>query len=331
MDVGNLEPSPERLMGMLRRMVEIRLFEEMVERLYREGRIAGPTHLYVGQEAVAVGVCEALVEGDQVVSTYRGHGHAIARGVPPSMLLAEILGRATGTCRGLGGSMHASMSTAHGIPVATAIVGSGLPIGVGMALALSYMKTGRVVAAFFGDGAVNTGAFHEALNLAAIWRLPILFVCENNQYAMSTPIRRVLAGESITARAAAYGIRAQQVFGNDVVEVHRVARALVEQLRKGEGPAFMECLTYRFKGHGAYDVVTWYRPRDEVEAWLARDPIALLKKRLIEQGLLTEEQYRQMEAEVQGRLEEARAEALEAPVLEYEQLGQLVYAGDGDG
>lgn len=316
----------EKLLRFLRKMMEIRMFEEMVERLYREGKIAGPTHLYIGQEAVAVGVVEALHPDDVIISTYRGHGHGIARDVPMKAVLGEILGRAVGTCKGLGGSMHAPISVDRKILFATAIVGSGIPIAVGAALAFKYRNSKNIAVAFFGDGAVNTGAFHEALNLASVWHLPVLFVCENNLYAMTTALSRTFAGESIAARASSYGMRTYRVMGNDVVEVYERTSEAVEHIRAGEGPAFMECLTYRQKGHGGYDLGTWYRPREEMDEWFSRDPIELLFNRLKGEGIISEEDRKKMESEIASQLEKIAEEVLNAPVAEFETLSRYVYS-----
>ncbi|MEM2095549.1 MAG: thiamine pyrophosphate-dependent dehydrogenase E1 component subunit alpha [Candidatus Caldarchaeum sp.] len=316
----------EKLLKMFRKMVEIRFFEERVEKLYREGKITGPTHLYMGQEAVAVGVVEALDHNDLIISTYRGHGHGLARGVSMEAVLGEILGRAVGTCRGLGGSMHAPISTEHRIPLATAIVGSGLPIAVGAALGFKHRGEKNLAAVFFGDGAVNTGAFHEALNLASLWRLPVLFVCENNLYAMTTALSRTFAGESIAARASSYGIKTYVVNGNDVVEVYEKSSEAASRVRAGEGPVFLECRTYRQKGHGGYDLGTWYRPREEIDEWLARDPVELLFSRLKAGGLLDEDGRRAVEEEVLTALDAVVEKTLNSPVADFSVLEDLVYA-----
>jgi TPP-dependent pyruvate/acetoin dehydrogenase alpha subunit len=318
--------SRDKLLTMLRKMIEIRMFEERVERLYREGHIQGPTHLYIGQEGVAVGVIEALEEDDVVISTYRGHGHGIARGVPMKAILGEILGKSIGTCKGLGGSMHAPISAERNIPLATAIVGSGIPIAVGVGLAFKYRERQNVAVVFFGDGAVNTGAFHEALNLAAVWKLPVLFVCENNLYAMSTPIKSVLSSESISARAASYRITTFTVLGNDVIEVYETTSRALERIRAGNGPAFIECCTYRYRGHGGYDVSTWYRPKEEVEEWLRRDPIDMLVERMKSSGMLTDEEKKKIEDDIARQLDSIVEEVLKSPVYDYEKLSSLIYA-----
>jgi TPP-dependent pyruvate/acetoin dehydrogenase alpha subunit len=318
--------SRDELLSMLRKMIEIRKFEEKVERLFLvEGKLTGPSHLYYGQEAVAVGVMSALERDDIIVTTYRCHGHALARGVKPEALMAELFGRLTGTCRGLGGSMHAAISVEHGIPVATAIVGSGLPIAAGVALALKYRRSRAIAACFFGDGAVNTGAFHEALNLASLWKLPVLFICENNYYAEFTPLSKSLAGEGIAARAAAYGIEARSVDGNDVLEVYRAAKEASQEVRLGRGPRFLECQTYRRGGHGVYDKAA-YRPKEEVERWLSRDPIELFARRLRDVGLIDNAWMEAVGQEISAELEEAVKRAESAPTLEFGRLRDLVYA-----
>jgi len=321
-----VELDRERLLRFLRKMLEIRIFEERVEALYREGKVAGPAHLYIGQEAVAVGVLEALRPEDVVLSTYRGHGHGLARGVPMEAVMGEILGKSVGTCKGLGGSMHAPISVRHNLPMATAIVGSGLPIAVGVALGLKYRGKDSLAAVFFGDGAVNTGAFHESLNLAAVWGLPVLFVCENNLYAMTTAISRTFAGESIAARASSYGIKTYTAMGNDVVEVYKTAHEAAEHIRAGKGPAFIECRTYRQRGHGGYDMGVWYRPAEERELWFSRDPIDLLYSRLRELGYADEKLRASLEEEVGRMVEAAVKVALESPVTDFNTLLDLVYA-----
>ena len=324
---GELGLSEERLLMMFRKMLLIRRFEERVERLFFDGKLIGPSHLYLGQEAVAVGVMEALRPEDIVVSTYRGHGHALARGVPPESVMAELFGKASGTCKGVGGSMHVAMSVEHNIPMATAIVGSGIPIGAGIALALKYRREERIAAVFFGDGAVNTGAFSEGINLASVWRLPALFICENNQYSEFTPIRSVFAGESIAARASSYGLKAFQAFGNDVAAVYRAAKSASEHVRSGNGPAFIEFRTYRMKGHGVYDTA-WYRPKEEVEEWMRKEPITLFSSKLREAGLLDDARMKKIEDEVREIIDHAVEEAEKAPYLPFNELYNIVYAGE---
>ncbi|MEM1563309.1 MAG: thiamine pyrophosphate-dependent dehydrogenase E1 component subunit alpha [Candidatus Bathyarchaeia archaeon] len=317
--------SHEDFLWLLRKMCEMRKFEERVEKLFFEGQLIGPCHLYLGQEAVAAGIVKALDNEDFIISTYRGHGHAIARGVPFEALMAELFGRKTGTCKGLGGSMHSAMSIEHNILLASAIVGGGIPIAVGVGLALQYRKLNRIVAVFFGDGAVNTGAFHEALNLAAVWKLPVLFVCENNFYAFSVPHKKSFAGESIAARALSYGIKSFLVDGNDVISVYTSGKAAATHVRNGNGPAFIECRTYRKKGHGVYDKAE-YRPQSEVQEWMKKDPIERFAKNLIQLGIITKERFEALNTEIERALDACVEKARAAPYLEFSELWKFVYA-----
>jgi len=318
------------LLRMFEIMLRIRRFEEAVERLFIvEGKLIGPSHLYLGQEAVATGVIYALYPDDPIVSTHRNHGHGVARGVPFKDLMAELFGKATGTCRGLGGSMHSALSLKHGIPVATAIVGSGIPIACGIGLGIQYLKLNNVVAVFFGDGAVNTGAFNEGLNLAVVWKLPALFVCENNYYALSIPFYRACAGESIASRAASYGVRSYLISdANDVLAVYSTAKEAVEYIREGNGPAFIECRAYRKKGHGVYDT-GFYRPKEEVEFWMKKDPIERFSLKLKNLGLITDDEINNMDYKIQQELKEAIEEAEKDPVLEFNDLWNYAYV-NGD-
>ncbi|MDH5441859.1 MAG: thiamine pyrophosphate-dependent dehydrogenase E1 component subunit alpha, partial [Candidatus Bathyarchaeota archaeon] len=247
-------------------MLEIRRFEEKVWDLFGRNLIPGTLHLYIGEEATAVGVCVNLRVDDYITSTHRGHGHCIAKEARLEPMMAELLGKKTGYCKGKGGSMHVADASV-GILGATAVVGSGIPIAVGAGLSCKMRKTDQVVACFFGDGASNNGTFHESLNMAAIWKLPIVFVCENNLYAMGTRISNVTAIDNIAQRAIAYGMPGVTVDGNDAVAVFQAARGAVERARKGEGPTLLECQTYRHKGHSRFDPAT-YRPQEEVEEWM---------------------------------------------------------------
>jgi TPP-dependent pyruvate/acetoin dehydrogenase alpha subunit len=307
-------------------MIEIRRFEERVERLFlQEGALIGPSHLYLGQEAVAVGAISALNDDDLITTTYRGHGHGIAKGVPLRPLMAELFGKGTGTCKGLGGSMHAAMYPEKGSIYATAIVGSGIPIAAGIALALQQAGKRQVVMTFFGDGASNTGSFHEGMNLAAVWKLPVIFVCENNLYAMSTRADQAVAAESVATRAQAYRMRSVVADGNDVAAVFLAAKEAVENARNGQGPTLLECMTYKLKGHGVYDKAE-YRPREEVEQWLKRDPINSLKAKLLEAKLTTQTEIDQIEKQVAVEVEESVAFAKASPVLPFEELANYVYS-----
>jgi len=308
---------------MYMKALEIRHFEQRVYYLFLEGLIPGTIHLYTGQEAVAVGVCSSLRRDDFIVSTHRPHGHYIAKGGQINKLMAELFGKKTGCCKGKGGSMHVCDFDA-GMPPAIAIVGANVPIAVGMALAFKMKGTDQVVACFFGDGAINQGMWHEGVNIAAIWKLPIILVCENNLYAASTHVTKVML-KNIVERAGAYGIPGQTVDGNDVTAVYGKACKAVERARKGEGPALIECLTYRHGGHSRGDPAT-YRPKEEVEEWLRRDPISRFKNKLIEKGVLTVERAKEIERNVEAEIEEAVKFAKESPFPEPETGLEDIYA-----
>jgi TPP-dependent pyruvate/acetoin dehydrogenase alpha subunit len=262
-------------------MLVIRLFETEMHRLFLKGEIHGTTHLSSGQEAIPVGVCHALDPDDYAAGTYRGHGHALAKGTAPEALAAEMLGRATGVCGGRAGSMNV-IDLEHGLVLCSGIVGGSIAAGLGAAL--SGKRQGRVAACFFGDGASNQGYFHEGLNFAVVHELPLIFVCENNLYGEFTPMTQVTAGGSIAARAAAYGLEGQVVDGNDVRAVQAAAADAVATARGGNGPTLLECQTYRHHGHSKSDPAS-YRPADEVEQWMARDPLELERARLLEEGV----------------------------------------------
>ncbi len=265
-----------------RTMLTIRRFEERCNYLYMQGKIPSTLHLYIGQEAVASGVCAHLRHDDTITSTHRPHGHAIAKGVSIQSIMAELYGKVTGCCKGKGGSMHVGDIRVGMFP-AIAIVGAGLPIAVGSALAARQLKTDRVAVSFFGDGAANEGAFHEGLNMAAIWNLPVVFVCENNLYAASTPFETAFKIKSVSERAPAYGIEAEQVDGNDVLAVYAAAGRAIARARAGVGPTLVECLTYRQCGHSRSDPRT-YRTKAEEEEWAKSDPIQRLGELLLAEG-----------------------------------------------
>jgi len=313
----------EKLVEMYRKMLEIRYFEEKVYELYGQNLVPGTIHLYAGQEAVAVGVCANLRENDYITSTHRGHGHAIAKGAKLNKIMAEILGKRTGYCKGKGGSMHIA-DFSIGMLGATAVVGSGIPIAAGAALAIKLKGTKQVVACFFGEGASNHGTFHEGINMASVWKLPVVFVCENNLYAMGTRQTRVMLIENVADRATAYGIPGVVADGNDVLAVHEAARGAVERARKGEGPTLIECKTYRHKGHSRFDPAT-YRPKEEVEEWLKKDPIQRFKAKLFEMGLLTEMDADKIESEVVAEVEEAVKFAIESSYPAPEEALDDVY------
>lgn len=314
----------QKLVEMLWKMVEIRLFEEKVFELYGQNLVPGTIHLYAGEEAVAVGVCSALEKEDYITSTHRGHGHCIAKGADLNRTMAEILGKQTGYCKGKGGSMHIA-DFAIGMLGATAVVGAGLPIAVGAALSAKLRETKQVVACFFGEGASNQGTFHESLNFASVWRLPVVFVCENNLYAMGTRQSRVMNIDNVADRATAYGLPGMMVDGNDVLAVYEAALAAVKRSRKGEGPTLIECKTYRHKGHSRVDPAK-YRPKDEVQEWLGKDPVKLLKKRLIQESVLSESEIAGIEKEIEARIEEAVKFAVASPFPTPQEALQDVYA-----
>ncbi|MCK4313378.1 pyruvate dehydrogenase (acetyl-transferring) E1 component subunit alpha [Candidatus Bathyarchaeota archaeon] len=314
----------EKLVGMYRKLLEIRIFEEKVFELYAQNLVPGTIHLYAGEEAVAVGVCSNLRKDDYITSTHRGHGHCIAKGAQPKHIMAEILGKKTGYCKGKGGSMHIA-DFSVGMLGATAVVGAGLPIAMGAGLSIKLSGTDNVVACFFGDGASNQGTFHEAINMAAIWNLPVIFVCENNVYAMGTRRSRVMLIENIADRAQAYGISGVAVDGNDVLAVYEAAQKAVERARRGEGPTLIECKTYRHKGHSRIDPAK-YRPKEEVEEWLRKDPIKRFREKLMQTEVLTETEIQQVEKDVLAEIDEAAKFALQSPFPDPEEALEDVYA-----
>jgi pyruvate dehydrogenase E1 component alpha subunit len=297
-----------------RRMCFLRRFEERVDMLYRRGLVHGPAHLGLGQEAVAVGAAAVLGPGDFSLGTYRGHAHALARGAPPDAVLAELLGRQGGICQGKGGSMHIT-SVAHGYYGSYAIVGAHLPIACGLAWAAKIRRTGVVTMCFFGDGTTNIGAFHEAVNLAAVWRLPVVFVCENNWYMEYTPISEVIPVPLPAAdRAGAYGLDRVIVDGNDVAAVRQVLGAAVAAARDGHGPALVEAQTYRLKGHSAADGAA-YRPAEEVARWRERDPLVLARAGLVAAGVSVQA-LDDIDAQAKAGLADLAQQVLARPVPE---------------
>jgi len=308
----------------LRQMVRVRSFEERCVELYSAGRIRGFLHLYIGQEAVAVGVLESLTAQDAVVATYREHGHALVRGVAANAVMAEMFGRVEGCSHGRGGSMHL-FDAATRFYGGMAIVAGGLPLAVGLALADKMQGRRRVTCCFFGEGAMAEGEFHESLNLAALWHLPVLFVCENNLYAMGTALERSESETDLALKAAAYEVPAWSVDGMDVEAVAEAAARQVELVRSGGGPAFLECRTYRFRAHSMYDP-DLYRSKDEVAKWRERDPIDLLAARLRERGELDDLRAQQIEAEAAAEVEAAVAFAQDGTPEDVADLGRHVHS-----
>ncbi|MGZ8594765.1 MAG: thiamine pyrophosphate-dependent dehydrogenase E1 component subunit alpha [Actinomycetota bacterium] len=312
---------------MYRMMVEARLFERRVHDLFLQGLVKGTSHLALGQEAIAAGFAAALRPDDLVYCTYRGHVHTLLRGAPMTALMAELLGRATGICGGKGGSMHLT-SVEHGAMGSYAIVGAHMPIAAGAAWAAQVRGTGQVVVCFFGDGTTNIGAFHEALNLAVVWKLPVVFVCENNLYMEYTPIASVTAVEHPAAdRASAYGLESIVADGNDADEMHEIAVRAVARARDGGGPSLVEAKTYRQTGHSRADPGK-YRPDDEVEAWMARDPIPMLRGRLLASGT-DETELEAIDRAAAELVEHATDEARSAPFPDPATLETELWADGG--
>ncbi|MDH5634440.1 MAG: thiamine pyrophosphate-dependent dehydrogenase E1 component subunit alpha, partial [Candidatus Bathyarchaeota archaeon] len=298
--------------------------EEKVFELYGQNLVPGTIHLYAGEEAVAVGVCGNLRQDDYITSTHRGHGHCIAKGARLDKTMAEILGKKTGYCKGKGGSMHIA-DFSIGMLGATAVVGAGIPIATGAGLSIKLRGTDQIATCFFGEGASNQGTFHEGINLAAVWGLPVVFVCENNLYAMGTRQSSVMAVENIADRAVAYGIPGVVVDGNDVLAVYEAAGLAVDRARRGEGSTLIECKTYRQKGHSRFDAAA-YRPKQEVETWLKKDPIVRLQKKLFEMSVLTEAEDQHIVQEVKKAVDQATKFALESPFPEPQEALEDIYA-----
>lgn len=297
--------SLEKAKKFYRQMLLIRRFEEKSAQLYTEQKIRGFLHLYIGEEAVATGIMDALTPQDGVVATYREHGHALVRGIPATKVMAELYGKMEGCSRGRGGSMHLFDKKLR-FYGGYAIVGGGLPLAVGIALADKRMGRKGVTVCFFGDGAVAEGEFHESLNLAALWQLPVLFVCENNLYGMGTHLKYAESETNIAKKAKSYRIEAHQVDGMDVIKVNEAARKAVEYVRSGKGPQFLECLTYRFRAHSMFDAEL-YRTKEEVEEWKKKGPLVTFKKRVEELGIWSEIDADAIEKEVEKTIEEAVA------------------------
>lgn len=304
----------ELLLEMYKKMFTIRRFEEKVAALWAKGMIAGLAHLYIGEEAVAVGACLNLRKDDYIISTHRGHGHCLAKGGDPKKMMAELLGKATGYCKGKGGSMHICVPEI-GIVGCTGIAGAGIPIACGVGVSIQLRRTDQVCICFFGDGAANTGAFHEGMNLAAVWRLPIVFICENNLYAISVPTTKSYAIKDISIRAQSYGMVGVSVDGMDVVAVYQEVEKAVKRARAGDGPTLIECKTYRFRGHHEGDpkLGTTYRSESEISEWVEKCPIKRLKKKLVESNIFTDEEIKRIEEEIDIKIEEAANYAIESP------------------
>lgn len=311
---------------MYRQMVRIRTFEDNANQLYLSAKMPGLTHMYSGEEAVAVGICEALTDDDRITSTHRGHGHCVAKGADFKQMFCELLGKEEGYCRGKGGSMHIA-DQSHGNLGANAIVGGSMGIATGSALRAKLLGQDDVTVCFFGDGATAQGLLYEVMNMAALWKLPVIYACENNGYSEYTKTAEIAAG-SITARAEAFGIEAHQIDGQDVLAVNDLTQKLVARCRKGEGPFFIELETYRYHGHHVGDINrAYYRSKEEEKEWKDnRDPIIRFRAWLVEQGIASEEEIEAMNAEVEKDAAEAVAYAEAAPYPDVSEVDMHVYA-----
>lgn len=323
-----MELPNDLLVQLLRRMIEIRFFEDKLVDLYARGFAVGILHLSIGQEAVAVGTCANLRADDLLFSNHRGHGHYLAKGGDMSAAMAELFGKKTGCCKGKGGSMHI-MDSKVGHMGATGIVGSGIPIAVGAALAAKLKQSKQVMVSFFGDGASNQGLFHEGLNFAALHKLPVLFVCENNLYAVSVSQKRSQAIENIADRSTSYNMPGVIVDGQDVIAVYQAAQTAVERALEGDGPTLIECKTYRWRGHheGDPNRGARYRAKEEISKWKDRCPIKILKETLLESKIISETDIKEIESEITLMIEQAVDYALESPFPEPETLLTDVFAG----
>ena len=308
-----MQPSREVLLSLYRGMVLIREFELKAREVFRTGRMPGFIHVYVGEEAVATGICAQLRKDDYVASTHRGHGHALAKGIPPRLVMAELLGAASGCSGGRGGTMHL-YDPEVGFLGSNGVVPPSILIASGAGLSAKLRKSGQVAVAFFGDGGSNNGAFHEGINMAATWNIPVVFVCENNLYATEMPFSRATKNTNVASRAAAYGIPGVQVDGNNVLEVYSRAGEAIERARQGNGPTLLECLTYRWFGHHEGDPGVAYRPKEEIAAWKERDPIKKLREDALANNWMSAEDFERVHAEVKTVLEDAAQFALASPL-----------------
>jgi 2-oxoisovalerate dehydrogenase E1 component len=304
--------SKDVLLKLYQQMVEIRRCEEGLARAHQAGLVIGACHTYVGEEAIATGISAHLRVDDVVLSTHRGHGHALAKGVPPRELFAELFGRSTGVSRGRGGSMHL-FSPEIGMLGTSGIVGPSILMATGAGYSFRLLKQDRVSVAYFGDGASNNGAFHEGLNLASIWKLPVIFVCENNQFATEVPFATIAGNSNVAERGTAYGVTSLRLDGNDIIAIYEAADAAVRRARAGEGPTLFECVTYRTRAHSEGMRDAGYRTREEVDAWKARDPIKRLRERLLDERIASADELDRIDEKVQSIVEEAHEFAKNSP------------------
>jgi len=314
--------SKDELLKMYRQMLVIRMFEERASEMYTKGKIGGFLHLYIGQEAVGVGFISALRQEDYVIGAYREHGQCIAKGTDPKLVMAELYGKATGISKGKGGSMH-MFDMANGFLGGHGIVGGGMPLAVGVGLSIRYRREDRVCVCFFGDGAVNEGAFHEAMNMVALWKLPVIYVLENNLYGMGTAVNRSSSVPDLIRRASCYDIEREQVDGMDVLAVREAAERAIRKARQGE-PRFIEAITYRYRGHSISDPGN-YRTKDEIESWKEKDPIPRIESYLIDNGMLTESEVQQMREDVAAEIREVIDFAETSPFPDASALYQDIY------
>ncbi|KYC64476.1 thiamine pyrophosphate-dependent dehydrogenase E1 component subunit alpha [Heyndrickxia coagulans] len=321
---GELQITKEKAQWMLQKMFEIRKFEDKVHEVFATGILPGFVHLYAGEEAVAVGVCAHLNDQDMITSTHRGHGHCIAKGCDLKGMMAEIYGKATGLCKGKGGSMHIA-DLDKGMLGANGIVGGGFPLACGAALTAKYKKTNNVSVCFFGDGANNHGTFHEGINLAAVWKLPVIFVAENNGYGEATPFHYASSCKTIADRAVAYDIPGVRVDGKDIVAVYQAAKEAVERARNGEGPSLIECVTYRNYGHFEGDAQTYKAEAEKAKQLNEKDAIVQFKKFVLEQNLLSEADINSLEQKVEQEIEEAVKFGEDSPYPDPTELLKDVY------
>lgn len=319
-----MELSKEKLLGFYETMLTIRAFESKAVELFADNQLPGFVHLYLGEEAVATGVCGSLSDKDFITSTHRGHGHLIAKGGKVDLMMAELFGKATGYCKGKGGSMHIA-DVELGILGANGIVGAGQPIAAGAAFACKYKKTDAVAVCFFGDGASNRGTFHEALNMASVWKLPLVFICENNMYGISNCQRDHMQVTDVSDRAAAYGIPGMTVDGNDVVAVYEAASEAIERARRGDGPSLVECKTWRWRGHFEGDPGAYKNPAEQ-EAWLKKDPIPRFAEKLLELKIATAAELDAIREKVQVQIDAAIRFSQESPDPSPEEALTDVYA-----
>ena len=314
----------DKIKSIYEKILRCRILEEFLLKAYRDGYVPGTLHLGIGHEGCVVGVIEALERGDLIIGTHRSHCHALSMGMTPEEIISEVLGKKTGCCGGKAGTLHLSKPSVNYL-YSSSIVGSGIPIGVGVAYALKYLKRDNIVVVFVGDGAVNTGAFHEGLNLASIYDVPLLVIIENNWYAISVPIRRATKIEKLSLRANSYGIKGITIDGMNPLEVYVNVKPLVDYVRKEKEPVLVECIVYRFLGHHAGDVTQEYRSKEEVELWRKRDPLLLIEEEILKRNIMSREEMEVLKTNVKDEMERALDYALKAPYPEVEDMFKNVW------